>query len=62
MSNAKRGGEYLARIMERKLSGADENGAETDEPYIIGFAANIRANGKLYFVYHRTWKKATVWK
>lgn len=35
----------------------DENGAETDEPYIIGFAANIRANGKLYFVYHRTWKK-----
>lgn len=35
----------------------DENGVETDEPYIIGFAANIRANGKLYFVYHKTWKK-----
>ena len=35
----------------------DENGVETDEPYIIGFAANIRANGKLYFVLHKTWKK-----
>ena len=35
----------------------DENEAETGEPYIIGFAANIRANGKLYFVYHKTWKK-----
>ena len=34
----------------------DENGVETDEPYIIGFAANIRANGKLYFVHHETWK------
>ena len=35
----------------------DENGNEIDVPQVVGFAANIRANGKLYFVHHGTWKK-----
>ena len=50
--------EYVDEIgsAEAIRNGLDEKGAETDEPYIMGFTANIRANRKLYFVYHKTWK------